>query len=215
MTFKTFKTLGFSAIVVSSLACVQARAEGNDAGASIGVVGAFTIQNPSVKDNGSSSDVSGKKNFGGGVQGELVLAPGFGLEVDALYLNHKFSRKSGNIFGSDVSSTFTSGYLEVPVLVRYRPIPFVNVGLGGYYSRVVTAWKVSAEGLGSKTYNDSGKNDFGVVGALGTMIPVSDKLSIVADLRYTRSLTDSARQSNDALKFADVQIMAGIRFGMR
>ncbi len=199
--------VGLTAFAANSLA--QDRA-----GFSLGLVGAASIQNPSVSSSGNSERVDGKMGYGGGLTTEFVLADGFGLETDLLYLSHKFSRDTANLFGTTVSSTFTSGYVHIPVLLRFRPIPFLNLGVGGYYSRVVTAWNVGAEGFGDQTF-DYGKNDFGFAAALGTLIPLGDSFSLVGDLRYARSLTDSARDSNDSLKFSDFQILVGVRFGIR
>jgi len=203
--------LMFSVVTVAATQVVLSThaAEG---GMSFGVVGAATLQNPQVEDSGTERAVDGKVAYGGGITTEFVLSPGSGLEIDLLYLSHKFSRDTSDVFGSEVSSTFTSGYLHVPVLFRIRPIPLINLGAGGYYSRILSAWNVSAEGFGDATF-DYGKNDFGFVLALGTLIPLNSNLALVGDLRYARSLTDSARESGDALKFADIQALVGVRFG--
>lgn len=185
-----------------------------ESGPALGVVGAASMQNPVISKNTSSGSVSGSTAWGAGVTGEIVVALGFVLEADLLYLGRKFSQNSADIFGTTVSSTFSSGYIHIPVMLRYRPIDMINIGAGLYYNRVVSAWNVSAAGH-SDTTTDFGKNDFGLVLGLGTMLPVSDTLSIVADLRYARSLSDTARSSGDALKFSDFQILAGVRFGIR
>lgn len=200
------------AVGVLGTATIASAAE---SGPAIGIVGAASMQNPSVqKSAGGTGSVSGTTAWGLGITGEIVVAPGFGLEADLLYLGHKFSQNTADIFGTTVSSNFSAGYLHIPVLLRYRPVEFLNLGAGLYYSRVVSAWNVSAAGHSDTTTN-FGKNDFGFAIAAGALIPVSDTLSIVADLRYARSLTDTARANGDALKFADFQILAGVRFGIR
>lgn len=208
------KTLSNKLILGLGLVAGSLAVQAQESGPALGVVGAASIQNPVISKNTSSGSVSGTTAWGAGITGEIVLAPGFGLEADLLYLGRKFSQNSADIFGTTVSSTFSSGYIHIPVLVRYRPIDMINIGAGLYYSRVVSAWNVSAAGQ-SDTTTDFGKNDCGLVLGLGTMLPVSDTLSIVADLRYARSLKDTARSSGDALKFSDFQILAGVRFGIR
>lgn len=184
-----------------------------EAGPSLGIVGAASMQNPNVNKNGNSVSVDGSTAWGGGLTAEMDIAPGFGLEADLLYLSHKFSQNTAEFFGSSVSTTYTSGYLHVPVLVRYRPIPFVNLGAGLYYSRVVKGWSVSADGH-SDTSTDFGKNDWGMALAIGSVIPLNEKIGLSVDLRYARSLTDTSRTSGDAMKFSDFQVLAGVRFGL-
>jgi opacity protein-like surface antigen len=180
-------------------------------GSSFGVLGAVAIQSPSYSHDGDSTTVDGKTSYGGGVTLEQRFSPRLSLEEDLLYLNRSFSRKTADFFGTDVNSTVTSGYLHVPVMVRFRPIPILSLGAGGYYSRTISTWTVSAEGFGSRTA-DYGKDDFGYTVAAGAGVPMAKNLSVVADLRYSRSLTDNARDSNDDLKFSDIRFLAGIRF---
>jgi len=200
----TSLVVGVPAMLVAS----GALAFENTGGPAMGIVGAASVQNPSVKTGGSKVDVDGKTAFGAGITFEVGVREGMGLEADLLYLNHKFKRSE--IGG--VTSTVSSGYLQLPVLLRYRPIPYLNLGAGGYYSRITKNWSVSTSNA-SAGLADYKKDDFGFVAAVGTNIPVGEALSIIADLRYARSLTDSARNSGDDLKYSDFQFLAGVRFG--
>ena len=184
-----------------------------DSGLALSVLGAASLQNPSVSDNGQHVKVDGSTSFGGGLAAEGVIGDALGLEVGALYLNHEFKRDTANFFNTTIASTVHSGYLQIPVLLRYHPIPFVNLGVGGYYSRVLSGWNVSASGFGDVGANYD-KNDFGLVAAVGTIVPLGDNFALTGDVRYARSLTDSARQTNDALKFSDFQALVGVRFGI-
>ncbi len=185
-----------------------------DGGFSLGLVADYVIEDPQSRQDGASLEVDGKTAIGGGLATEFGIHEGVGLEIDLLYLSHRFSRDTADIFGTAISSSFSAGFLHVPVLLRFRPIPLINLGLGVYYSRVLTSWTVNADGFGEQTLN-YGKNDFGFVAAVGTLIPITDVFSIVGDLRYTRSLTNTSRLNGDALKFANFQILAGLRFGLR
>lgn len=205
------KNAGFKfKFVAMATAIVFTQSNADAANFSIGPAVAFTIQNPQFSENGGTQSVDGKTGIGGGIISEISINESFGLEIDLLYLNHKFSRKTSAIFGSEVTSTFSSGYINVPAILRYRPVPFLNLGAGVYYSRILSDWKVSAEGYGTQNYNYS-KSNFGALIAAGLIIPMGT-VSIVGDLRYLRSLSDSARESNEMLKFADLQIILGARF---
>jgi hypothetical protein len=134
--------------------------------------------------------------------------------VDLLLLSHKFTRDTVEIFGVSASSTFASSFVQIPVLVRYRPIPYLNLGLGPYYSRVVSAWSVSAADF-SKTEVNYGKNDFGFVAAVGSFIPANDMIALTVDLRYNQSLSNTATESKEVLKFSTLQGLVGLRFGIQ
>ena len=118
-------------------------------------------------------------------------------------------RRTDEFFGTPVSSQFTSGALHFPVLARYQLFNFLSPGIGLYYSRIVTSWTVSAPSVQSTTV-DYGRNDFGVVAGLGVDIPVSESILVIGDVRYSRSLTDAARASNEVLKFSDLRVLAGV-----
>ncbi len=180
-------------------------------GISLGLVGVANIQSPSIEHNSASTSLDGQTTFGGGLTTEFYLQAGLSLEADLLYLQHEFNQKTAEFFGSSITSTFSSGHLQIPVLIRYRPIPFLSLGIGPYYSRVLTSWTVSASGQNSTTTN-FGKNDYGALAAVGTSIPITGGLSASADIRYTRSFSETARSSGDAVKFSNLQIMAGLRF---
>ena len=179
----------------------------------IGVAGVAAIQNPRVERSGSLSSVTGATNYGAGLVSELVFNPNVGLEIDLLYLNHTFSQLSSEFFGQSLSSTISSGAINIPILLRYRPIPFLNLGLGGYYSRVVTNWTVSAAGYNDTT-TDFGKNDLGVTAAIGGLLPLGNSLSVMGDFRVAQSLKEIKRSTGEAVQFTDFQFVVGLIFGI-
>ncbi|MBP7843180.1 MAG: PorT family protein [Proteobacteria bacterium] len=179
----------------------------------VGLAGVATLQKPYFVRNNAGTKVYGEKSYGMGATAEFSLKDKMGLEADVLYLSHKFRQDSAEFFGTNVSNTFSSGYIHIPVLLRYKPLSFINIGLGGYYSRVVTTWRVSAGGY-NKTSTNYGRDDFGIATALGTAIPINDLLSFNADLRYTRSLSKTARSSGDALRFSEFQVLAGLKIAL-
>jgi hypothetical protein len=183
-------------------------AEGSQA--SFGVVGAVTVQNPSFSHNGSSEKVKGKFGFGGGLTLELPVVSALSFETDLLFLSHKFSRDTADFFGTNVSSTVTSGYMHIPVILRYHLLPILSVGAGAYYSRIIKNWTASASGLGNVSAN-YGKNDSGWLVVAGVDIPLGG-IDLAVDARFARSLSNAARNSGDTLKFAELQALAGVKF---
>jgi hypothetical protein len=180
---------------------------------SVGIIGGLVYDSPTLSSNsfdGLSFDTSGNAVFGGGLTLEMALMPTLSLEGDIFYIKKSFSRDTAEFFGVNVASTTSSGTVQIPVLLRFRPLSFLNTGFGFYYSRVVSSWSVSADNYSSSEVN-YGKNEYGLVFALGTGVAISETMNIVADLRYTRSLTDSGASTNKSLKFSQLQIFAGLR----
>ena len=180
---------------------------------SIGVSGALAFENPSLT-NSSSTNVKGATALGGGFTFDIGLTPAMSIEGDLLYLSRKFSSSTSEFFGTQVTSTVTSGYLHIPVLVQFHVIPFLQLGIGAYYSRVISSWSVAAPNFAAVS-TGYGNNDMGFVLGASSRIPIGEALDLGLDLRYTRSLTDSGRSSSEALKFADIQLLAGLRFNLK
>lgn len=204
-----FLVLGF--VMAGTFFSTNLKAEDADSvtGISVGAIGGLIYNTTSLSSSGVSLSTHGKAVFGGGLTAEVSLPMNFGLEVDLLYIKQKFSQDTAAFFGTSVTSTVSSGMVQIPVILRFRPIPFLNPGFGFYYSRVVTSWDVSADNYSSTTTN-YGKNDFGFVIAVGTGIPLGI-INLVADLRYTRSFKNSGGSTTDSLKLSQIQFLAGIR----
>lgn len=184
--------------------------ETSDSRFSLGVLGAIAIENPIVKQNGTQTAVDGKTSFGGGISADQEIGERMNLELDLLYLSREFTQQTAEFFGTSVTSTISSGYIQIPLLLRFKPIDFVSLGAGAYYSRALSSWTVSSPSFSSQSV-DYDKNDWGVIAAVGTVIPLGERLKLVADLRYTRSLTDSGRSESESLQFSNLHFLAGVR----
>jgi hypothetical protein len=186
----------------------------SDSGFTLGLGGLAAIQNTNISRSGQTLALDTSPIFGGGVTSELLITEQFSLEADVFYLSRRFSSNTAEFFGSRVNSTILSGSLQVPIMVRFHPMPILTLGLGGYYSRVVSSWVVSAGGFDSKSL-DFGSDDVGVMLALGVIVPVGESMSIVGDVRYAKSLLDLDSSTQNTLSVADVQIYSGVRFNFK
>src|SRR4051812_45552713 len=68
-----------------------------DSRSSIGFVGASSIQNPNFS---GSSNASGAMGLGGGLALQIALDDRVAIEAEMLYLSHKFSRDTAEVFGT-------------------------------------------------------------------------------------------------------------------
>jgi len=201
-------------ILIGVLSIFGLKAENAGASAlSFGAIGGVVYNSASMSNAGVSVDTSGKAVFAGGLTAEIGLPANFGLELDMLYIKQQFSRDTADFFGTNVTSTASSGTLQFPLMLRFHLIPFLNPGVGFYYGRTITSWSVSADNFNSTTTN-YGKNDLGFVLALGTSFPIAGIINLVADLRYTRSLNNSGSGTDNSLKFSQIQFLAGVRFDL-
>ncbi len=113
--------------------------------------------------------------------------------------------------------TDTFSQLQFSTLVR-RKWHFLSVGAGTYLGLGLGGIESSTRG--SLTYTDSGINrfDFGWQAALGFHIPVWGQYNknghpnLLIEARFLKSILDSSSDSNVQKKFAELQIMAGVRF---
>lgn len=172
-------------------------------------LGVATIQNPEYS-SGSASSIDGKTSFGIGAGAEFSLSETIGIEVDILALNHKFSRDTAEFFGTEASNTYSSSYIQVPVLLKYHPVNFFNVGAGIYYSRIYSSWTVSV-GDSEASISDFEANDLGFVLSLGAVTPLGGTFAVVSDLRLAHSISELSRDSGDVLQFSDIQALVGLQ----
>jgi len=203
----------FAVIGMLFVTSLKAEETTSASGFSLGAVGGLVYNTTGLSSGGVSLSTKGKAAFGGGLTAEVSLPAKFGVEVDFLYIKRSFSQNTAEFFGTSVTSTASSGTLQIPVILRFRPIPFLNPGIGFYYGRSITNWSVSADNYNSTT-TKYGKNDFGFVLAVGTGIPIGSIVNLVADLRYTRSLKDTGGSTSDSLKFSQLEFLAGLRFDL-
>jgi len=179
----------------------------------IGLLGGVSVQNPSFSEGTNDRAIDGSFGFGGGISAEMTLSQGLGLEANLLYLNHKFTRDTDSIFGTSVSSTFHSGYIHVPLMLRFHALSFLNLGIGGYYGRTITSWEVSAAGFDQQLI-DYHKDYYGYIGAVGVSLPLAIPYEVSADLRYSSSLKNSSPIAGEELRFSEIQLLIGVKMNL-
>jgi hypothetical protein len=156
--------------------------------------------------SGISTSSSAKIGPGGGILFDSKLVPEFGFEFGALYITRKVEQTTSFTFSgisSSQSSTTTSHYLEIPLLLRIWLSPYVSIGAGGYY----------AKGLGSIDPSIK-SSDYGAVGSLGLHLPLGSSSSLLIDGRYNLGLKNVDNSGmGQTMKYRDLQIIAGLTFG--
>jgi hypothetical protein len=143
----------------------------------------------------SYSDVYGSgQNANAGIAGGLfysrAITAHFDIEGDLNY-----ALRSTSYYGG----TTSRNAIEIPVFVRWNPIPLVSLGFGPYY----------AYNWGSEV-NDSydHRNEFGLAGSLRERFAIDEKWDALVDLRYLMGLTNMDRFDSD--KERQFEILAGV-----
>jgi hypothetical protein len=167
--------------------------------------------------NASGTELSSSGTFapGGAVALNFMLIPGLSFEVDGIYFQRKYTL-------SDPSSTLTgityaNNNVEGAALLRIGLIPFLSLGLGGYYCHAIGNMQDVTDGS-SIGYDVAGftPNDYGGVASVRFSFPIGMRVAVVADARYQLGLSNvvNAPGATASLKYSDFMGLVGLRFGM-
>ncbi|MGK5089751.1 outer membrane beta-barrel protein [Bdellovibrionota bacterium FG-2] len=152
----------------------------------------------------ASLTFKGRNSYGGGALLGIRFKRFFGLEVGGLYVNRKYGDSAGDI-------CFNT--LQLPALLRFRLLPMLSFGVGGYYTMGIGNVTF---GTATSTFADAAlkKSDYGVVGDARLRLPLVPTLGFIVDFRYLYGLGDYSTLSAKNLYLTDVQLFAGLQFGL-
>jgi len=166
----------------------------------------------SIGDQSYSTD--SKVGFQAGVYADLPLGGGFAFLPEVIY-----SQKGGKVketFGN-TTSEFDSkvGYLDVPILVGYRPTPELTVFVGPQASFLLSqesSFKVNGEQVGDRFTNkkDYKKSIAGGVVGLGYAITPNINVNGRYTMDFQKTFNDDINQ--DKLKNKGFALSLGYTF---
>ena len=82
---------------------------------------------------GDDFNADAKLGFVGGVFLSIPIGNFLGIQPEVLY-SQKGYRTSGSFFGSEYEFTYTSNYLDIPILIQIKPYPMLTILAGPQYS---------------------------------------------------------------------------------
>jgi len=85
---------------------------------------------------GEQFNADAKLGLAAGVFVALPLGKYFGIQPEILF-SQKGYKGSGSILGSDYSFSYTSNYIDVPLLLAFKPISLITIVAGPQYSFLV------------------------------------------------------------------------------
>jgi len=173
----------------------------------LGLLGVMTLGGTDGVDRGSLASpnpYSGNTSFGGGVMIRGAGNPFFNLELNALYAPRKYAFAGGG------QATFPM--LEIPLMLRFTPIPLLAFGFGGYYA--VKIGDVSTTGTLPAAYNPPtfGTHDYGLVGAAGLQLPFGPMMAFLLEARFLMGLADLDPSLVGVLKVRQWEFVGGFLF---
>jgi hypothetical protein len=176
----------------------------------VSLVGGATSTTPQMTTaTGAKVTTKAKTGLLGGALLDLGLSGMTSFETGALY---NISRFSGNTNGVDFTLSVPS--VNVPVLIRFHPLPLLSFGLGGYYSYRTGNVKVESISVPNVSIaNNTSKSDYGAVGSVRLHLPVGALTTFIVDGRYLYGIPDLDK-TGAKFKTRQIQAFAGLRFGI-
>lgn len=198
----------------------------------LSVLGGVNLADPSLNDYQSSPntlvsrDDSMRVGPMGGVTAEYSFGDNFGIELGAFYIYRRYNVDSRIISSgaqtsrSDLDTAYKT--FHFPLMARFTLFHWINLGAGGYYSRIVGRGHVdgSVTGPGGSATVDADvgvpdelKNDWGLVGAVGLQIPILPFMKLRPEARYVYGLDDNEIEGTMATeRTRDIQALLGLQF---
>lgn len=176
----------------------------------LGGLGISSISTTKIDPTASDLTISSGNSFYGGVGAELGIFPMFNVELDVLFLSHKATLVSS--LAPTSSTTLTTNSMQIPIIIKFQPIDYIGIGIGGYYDMYQGSVSTEVNNGGTvttstDTYEASNlsKSDFGIVTQLDLRFPIG-LFFIGADFRYNIGLSNLSTSTSYELKASQIQL---------
>jgi len=151
-------------------------------------------------------DQTSKTGFGLGAQLEILTSRSISVAAGVIWLNKKI------VWCEQDVSVYP--YLMLPVTMRFWPFPYLFVGMGAYYARLVgpvspAPLPVPFEAWGIKGY------DYGILAGGGLAFQFIPGFSLFGDGWYAFGLPNISQNPPTATTvfWRDIIVQFGVRFG--
>jgi hypothetical protein len=157
---------------------------------------AFGIKGGANISNVNSSGFSGTNSlvgFNAGAYLKVPLGHGLSLQPEVVYSSQGFKQSDG----AGGTATYTQGYVNVPVLLKYTHVTGVFIETGPQIGFLASA-KASDQGVSVDWKKDLNSSDFSWVVGVGVKIPATP---ISLDARYNFGLSNIDNKSETGDNF--------------
>jgi len=167
---KTLKNITLIAALMFVSGNINAQDKDDENKIRLGIKAGLNYSN--IYDERSNDYVAdGKMGFAGGVFVSIPIGEFLGVQPEFL-LSQKGFKASGAIAGFDYEMMRTTTYIDVPLMISLRPMPFLSIVLGPQYSFLISQKDDFLSTLGSFEVEQEFENDnirkniMGVVGGV-------------------------------------------------
>jgi len=173
----------------------------------------------------TAPSISSKSGFGGGLLLDEMVSREVMFEIGALYLTREYGSSGGSISGVATDSTTTTQHvIQFPVQLKFRLLPMLHIGVGGYLSEGVGSIDSQdstnpSQSNSSESYSSANikKTDYGLLGSVGLSLPLTMTTHFIVEGRYAYGLANVYADPNSTgltIKNRDIQILAGFTFAL-
>lgn len=188
MKTKSYLITG-SAFLMAFAGVSSAQAETSNA--TLSIVGEANYATLRGYEDADNVDAKSDFSFGGGALVGLPMGPAGQLELGGIYSTRNF-----DLTGVGSPDAFKYKQFELSALFRVIAADVLSVGAGGFYG-----WSSSSDLL----------DDYGLVGAVGIVVPMSDQFGLRLDARYNLGLRDLTQDLPGSPKSSVFQLLAGVQ----
>jgi hypothetical protein len=178
----------------------------------LSLVGAGMESKPSYSSSGTDLSTSSKLAVGFGALLDFKEGKRTDFEIGVISVPSKFGFTKNS---SDY--VYKINTLVVPATLWFRLVPFVSVGIGGFYQHLSGNGDIdtTTNGSTSSSTGSTGLSTGNYGGQAGARIriPLGMTTSLVADAQYLYGLKNLGG-SGDDFKSRDLLFLAGFRFGI-
>lgn len=107
---------------------------------------------------GEDFDTDAKTGLAAGVFVAIPLGMGIGIQPELLYSERGFKAR-GRMFGSDYEFTRTTAFIDVPLMLAFKPGPMLTILAGPQYSYLVRQKDVFDAGFSTFEQEQEFEND--------------------------------------------------------
>ena len=122
-------------------------------------------------ESGQDFKADAKTGFAGGIFISIPIIPYIGIQPEVM-ISQKGYQSTGTYLGVPYADVRTTTYLDIPILLAFKPSPYFSVLLGPQYSYLIYQKDQTSFGSASSTTEQQFKNDnarkniFGLTGGV-------------------------------------------------
>ncbi len=176
---------------------------------SLSGLGGLTVSNLSqATPTATSSSSNSSYGLGALIDWELVSL--INLEGGLFYMQHNISLTG--ITGSGLNGTISYNNLSLPLMVKFRPFPYLAIE-GGAYIGLSSNSSTTAIG-GTASQGVSSNADSGLIGGVSVMLPLVPGLYARGSIFYEHGLTNLVNNASPSVNARNVDILIGVLIGV-